>query len=107
MAAIGLTNATLDRVAGRTAVPGPPIASAGALIGGTIAALHGVTRRAAVPGSPPRTVAVAITIRRWRRIILSIRSPDAGDNGRSNQGNCKYNLRGRAHGEAPSSLHVH
>src|SRR6516225_10900923 len=104
MAAIGLTNATLDRVAGRTAVPGPPIASAGALIGSTITALYGVTRRAAIPCSPPRTLAVAITIRRWRRIVLSIRSPDAGGNRRSNQGNRKYNLRGHANGEAPSSL---
>ena len=40
-----LTIATLDRVAGRTAVPGPPIASAGALIGGTITAAVTVSAR--------------------------------------------------------------
>jgi hypothetical protein len=74
MPAIGLTNAALDRVTRRAAVPRPPSATARTLIGRTVAALHGVTRRAAVPCPPPGTVAIAV----WRRrIILRARGRDA------------------------------
>jgi hypothetical protein len=62
IAAIRFALATLDRIAGRTTVPGAPSAADGTSIGLTEAALHRIAPRAAVPSSP--AIAVVIAIRR-------------------------------------------
>jgi hypothetical protein len=59
IAAIRFALATLDRIAGRTTVPGAPSAADGTSIGLTDATLHRIARRAAVPTSP------AIACCRW------------------------------------------
>jgi hypothetical protein len=76
VSAIGLTNAALDRVAARAAIPRPPATADGTLIGLTNAALDGVAGRTAIPCSPtgPVTVAVAIAVPIGRRRGIVLRA---------------------------------